>query len=140
MNTRGSPRPRSRRRRHQVPRSRCTPHGKQHGGAPKDAPSFPLKRVNAPGTASLTDYADQPLVLAFFSSDLVFDIHGETCPGWVTSLLTLQRLTAGGTPPRVLALQGGDEGKPGSPLIPRGLHLNVANDPNSDVQHAYGLD
>jgi hypothetical protein len=57
----------------------------------------------------------------------------------VKSLLTLQRLTREGTDPKVLAIQEGDEGKPGAPLIPKGLHIEVANDPGFDVQHAYGL-
>ena len=123
---------------------------KQPGGARKQAPDFDLKHVavggasggtedGGSGTATLSDYAHQPLVLAFFVSDLVFDIHGESCPGCVKSLLTLQRLTREGTDPKVLAIQEGDEGKPGAPLIPKGLHIEVANDPGFDVQHAYGL-
>jgi hypothetical protein len=78
-------------------------------------------------------------VLAFFLSDIVFDPHGESCPRCVPALLSLQRLTSNGTAPAVLAVQEGDVGKPGYPLVPKGLHLDVANDPDLEVQHSYGL-
>ena len=117
------------------------------GDPPRKAPGFELERVPKPaddaaggdGTVSLSDYVHQPLVIEFFSSDLGFDPEGETCHGCVASMLTLQRLTEGGTSPRVLAVQGGEAGKPGFPLIPQGLRVDVVNDPDSDVQHSYGL-
>ena len=97
------------------------------GDPPKKAPGFELTRVPKPGgggdaggTLSLSDYEHQPLVLAFFSSDLAFDPEGETCPGCVDSVLTLQQLTDGGTSPAVLAVQGGEAGKPGLPADPQG--------------------
>jgi hypothetical protein len=85
------------------------------------------------------DYPGRPLVLAFFASDIVFDAHGEECGRCIPSLLALQRETAGGTSPSVLAVQSGEWGKPGFPLVPRGLRLAVANDPGGDVQRSYGL-
>ena len=106
------------------------------------APNFELKRVTgsrAGDTVRLSDYAHRPLVLAFFASDLAFDTTGETCHGCVHSLLTLQRLTDGGTDPAVLAIQEGEVGKPGLPLVPDGLEVDVVNDSGLDVQHSYGL-
>ena len=114
---------------------------KQPGGALKEAPAFQLQRVAKSGAVSLADFAGQPVVLAFFSSDLVFDPNGSSCPGCVDALLSLQRLTSGGTDPKVLAVQETPfaQNKPGDPLIPNGLRLDVVNDPGLDVQHAYGL-
>jgi hypothetical protein len=105
----------------------------------KAAPGFDLRRVDADGRVRLSDHASRPLVLAFFASDIYFDPHGEDCRRCLPALLTVQRLTAGGTDPAVLAVQGGEEGKPGYPLIPRGLHLPVGNDPGFDVEQSYGL-
>ena len=78
-------------------------------------------------------------MLAFFVSDLVFDPDGSSCPGCVDALLTLQRLTADGTDPPMLAVQEGNTGKPGFPLIPKGLTVDVVNDPDQDLARAYGL-
>ena len=108
------------------------------GGQVKKAPDFSLQRLDG-GTARLADYAGEPLVLAFFSSDIVYDPQGEECPRCIPALLTLQRDTSAGRRPAVLAVQGGDRGKPGHPLVPAGLRLPVANDPGFDVEHAYGL-
>ncbi len=108
------------------------------GGGLETAPGFDLPRLGG-GRATLADYAGKPLVLAFYLSDIVFDPSGETCSGCTPALLTLQRLTSGGTDPAVLAVQEGDVGKPGHPLVPRGLHLDVAHDSGLEVQHAYGL-
>ena len=55
------------------------------------------------------------------------------------ALLELQRLSDGGTRPAVLAVQEGESGKPGYPLIPEGLRLAVVADPGVEVQHSYGL-
>lgn len=44
-----------------------------------------------------------------------------------------------GTDPAVLAVQEGDPGKPGYPLIPKGLQLDVVGHPGFDLQHAFGL-
>ena len=107
----------------------------QHGRAP----GFSLERLHG-GTARLADYAGRPVVLAFFASDLVYDPAGEECHRCIPSLLDLQRETSGGTHPAVLAVQGGDRGKPGHLLVPDGVRLPVANDPGFDVQHAYGLE
>ena len=117
---------------------------RQHAGdAPKKAPDFALSRVTgtgaAPGTVSLSDYTHQPLVLAFFSSDLAF-AETRTAPDVWTRCMALTQLTDDGTNPAVLAVQDGEEGKPGYPLIPKGLDVDVVvNDPDSDVQHSYGL-
>jgi peroxiredoxin len=116
---------------------------RQHAGdPPKKAAAFDLNRVtgtSGTGTVSLSDYTDKPVVLAFFSSDLAFG--DEDCAGCLDALAALTQLTHGGTNPAVLAVQDGEEGKPGYPLIPKGLHVDVVvNDPASDVQHAYGLD
>ena len=108
-------------------------------GSLQEAASFTLDRVDAQGTATLADYAHGPFVLAFFSSGLYFDPHGETCPHCVPALLALQRLTDDGTRPRVLAVQTGDVGKPGLLLVPHGLRLAVANDPQEATKRAYGL-
>lgn len=107
-------------------------------GRPRRAPGFGLSRLDG-GTARLADYRGRPLVLAFFSSGIAFDPDGEECRRCTPALLTLQRETSGGTHPAVLAVQGGDRGKPGHPLVPVGLRLAVANDPGFDVEHAYGL-
>src|SRR6478735_4553704 len=113
---------------------------RQHAGdAPKKAPDFALNRVtgtSGTGTVSLSDYAHEPLVLAFFSSELAFG--DEDCAGCLDALMALTQLTHDGTNPAVLAVQDGEEGKPGYPLIPKGLDVDV-NDPDSDVQHSYGL-
>jgi peroxiredoxin len=105
----------------------------------KDAPDFHLKKLGG-GTVSLTDYAGKPLVVAFFASDIVFDPHGEECRRCTPALLALQRDTAGKTSPAVLAIQSGDEGKPGFPLVPKGVRLDVANDPAGVVSRSYGVD
>ena len=76
-------------------------------------------------------------MLAFFSSDLAF-VKVRTAPDVWTSM-ALTQLTHDGTNPAVLAVQDGEEGKPGYPLIPKGLDVDVVNDPDSDVQHSYGL-
>ena len=39
----------------------------------------------------------------------------------------------------MLAVQNGERGKPGFPLVPAGLRLRIANDPDTSLQHAYGL-
>lgn len=108
------------------------------GSGLRTAPGFRLRELGG-GRVSLADYAGKPLVLAFYMSDIVFDTSGDSCPRCVPALLALQRLTSAGTHPAVLAIQVGDVGKPGYPLIPRGLRLDVANDPDLEVQHAYGL-
>lgn len=107
----------------------------------KPAPDFRLRNVrdSGPRTIRLSDYAHRPVVLAFFVSDLTFSNPTES-PRELGSLRALDKLTAGGTDPAVLAIQGGQEGKPGYPLIPKGLTFPVVNDPDFDVQHAYGLD
>jgi peroxiredoxin len=110
----------------------------QASGKAKAAPPFQLERLGG-GRVSLADYAGAPLVLAFFASDIYFDSHGEVCPRCLPALLTLQQYTHDGTDPAVLAVQGGDKGKPGYPLVPQGVNLTVANDPAFAVQHAYGL-
>jgi peroxiredoxin len=117
---------------------------KPFSGGGKAAPDFRLKRLDLRsnrqhGSAALADYAGKPLVLAFFASDIVFDTSGEECGRCAPSLLALQRETAGGTSPSVLAIQVGEWGKPGYPLVPDGLRLDVANDPTGDVQLSYGL-
>ena len=118
---------------------------KPFDGGGKAAPDFHLKRLDlrakqlGADTTTLADYAGKPLVLAFFASDIVFDVHGEECGRCTPSLLALQRETGGGTSPSVLAIQVGDWGKPGYPLVPKGFRLDVANDPGGDVQHSYGL-
>src|SRR4051794_7216064 len=115
---------------------------KQPGGTLKQAPDFQLKRVagtGGDGTIGLSDYPHRPLVLAFFVSDLTFDPTGESCHGCVRALLGLQGLTDGGTDPAVLAVQEGDPGKPGYPLIPKGLRLPVVGDSGFDLQHSLGL-
>jgi peroxiredoxin len=108
--------------------------------AGKAAPDFSLQRVDAPGAVRLAAYRNQPLVLAFFSSDIYFDPHGEECHRCIPALLDMQRLTAGGTDPAVLGVQEGEKGKPGYPLIPHGLLLPVVNDPAFEVEESYGLD
>lgn len=55
------------------------------------------------------------------------------------ALLQIQQLSHRGTDPTVLAVQNGERGKPGFPLVPPGLRLRVANDPDTALQHAYGL-
>jgi peroxiredoxin len=108
------------------------------GAQAERAPDFSLERLDG-GTARLADYRGRPLVLAFFSSSIADDPHGEECRRCTPALLTLQRETSGGAHPAVLAVQGGDRGKPGYPLVPEGVRLPVANDPGFDVEHAYGL-
>jgi cytochrome oxidase Cu insertion factor (SCO1/SenC/PrrC family) len=90
------------------------------------------------GTVSSAELDGKPYVLAFFSSDLYFD-HGELCPRCVHTLLLVQQLSHHGTDPTVLAVQNGERGKPGFPLVPAGLRLPIANDPDTALQHAYGL-
>jgi peroxiredoxin len=107
-------------------------------GLPKRAPGFSLERLDG-GTARLTDYTGRPVVLAFFDSSIAFDPDGDACRRCIPALLTLQRETSDGTHPAVLAIQGGDKGKPGYPQVPEGLRLRVANDPGFDVEHAYEL-
>ncbi|RYP88780.1 redoxin domain-containing protein [Nocardioides guangzhouensis] len=120
--------------------SEVTVYGAKEGeGQPGRAPGFRLERLDG-GTARLADYAGRPVVLAFFASDIVFDPAGEECRRCIPSLLDLQRETSGGAHPAVLAVQGGDRGKPGHLMVPRGLRLPVANDPGYDVQHSYGLE
>lgn len=111
---------------------------KPEPGQARSAPDFHLKKLSG-GTVGLSDFAGRPLVLAFFSSDIVFDTQGEECRRCLPAMLALQRDTSGGTEPAVLAVQGGEKGKPGDPLVPEGLHLVVANDPGFDVQLSYGL-
>ncbi len=108
------------------------------GGGLRTAPGFHLHRLGG-GSVGFAQYAGKPLVLAFYLSDIVFDVSGDSCPRCVPSLLTLQRLTSSGTDPAVLVVQEGEVGKPGYPLVPKGLHLDVANDPDLEVQHAFGL-
>ena len=55
------------------------------------------------------------------------------------ALLLAQQLSHHGTDPTVLAVQNGERGKPGVPLVPAGLRLRIANDPDTSLQHAYGL-
>ena len=90
------------------------------------------------GTVSSAELDGKPYVLAFFSSDLYFD-HGELCPRCVPALLQVQHLSHQGADPTVLAVQNGERGKPGFPLVPPGLRLRVANDLDTALQHAYGL-
>ena len=113
----------------------------KHPTGPKppdqEAPPFRLDLLNG-GTVSSADFDGKPYVLAFFSSDLYFD-HGELCPRCVPALLQVQRLSHHGTDPTVLAVQNGERGKPGFPLVPAGVRLRIANDPDIALQHAYGL-
>jgi peroxiredoxin len=101
------------------------------------APPFRLRLLHG-GTVSSSDLVGKPYVLAFFSSDLYFD-QGELCPRCVPALHLVQQLSHHGTDPTVLAVQNGERGKPGFPLVPGGLRLRVANDPDTALQHAYGL-
>jgi peroxiredoxin len=101
------------------------------------APPFRLQLLDG-GTVSSAEFGGRPYVLAFFSSDLYFD-HGELCPRCVPALLLAQQLSHRGTDPMVLAVQNGERGKPGFPLVPPGLTLPIANDPDTALQHAYGL-
>jgi peroxiredoxin len=106
----------------------------------KSAPNFHLRNVRdtGPRTVSLADYAHRPVVLAFFASDLAFSSETDS-PHELGSLRSLDRLTSAGTEPAVLGIQGGDQGKPGLPLIPKNMPYTIVNDPGLDVQHAYGL-
>ena len=106
-------------------------------GKPRRAPAFRLQLIQG-GIVSSAGYDGKPYVLAFFSSDLYFD-HGEVCRRCVPALLDIQQRSHGGKDPAVLAVQNGERGKPGFPLVPAGLRLQVANDPKSALQHAYGL-
>lgn len=101
------------------------------------APPFRLDLLDG-GTESSAELDGKPYVLAFFGSDLYFD-HGELCPRCVPALLQMQQLSHRGADPTVLAVQNGERGKPGFPLVPPGLRLRVANDPDTALQHAYGL-
>ena len=101
------------------------------------APPFRLQLLDG-GTVSSAEFDGKPYVLAFFSSDLYYD-HGEICPRCVPALLLAQQLSHHGTDPTVLAVQNGERGKPGLPLVPAGLTLRIANDPDTALQHAYGL-
>jgi len=103
----------------------------------QEAPPFRLQLLDG-GTVSSAELDGRPYVLAFFSSDLYFD-HGELCPRCVAALLQVQHLSHQGNAPTVLAVQNGARGKPGFPLVPPGLRLRVANDPDTALQHAYGL-
>ena len=103
----------------------------------QEAPPFRLDLLDGDAVSS-AELDGRPYVLAFFSSDLYFD-HGELCPRCVPALRLVQQLSHHGTDPTVLAVQNGERGKPGFPLVPTGLRLRIANDPSSALQHAYGL-
>ena len=103
----------------------------------QEAAPFRLELLDG-GTVSSAELDGKPYVLAFFRSDLYFD-HGELCPRCVPALLLVQQLSHRGTDPTVLAVQNGERGKPGFPLVPPGLRLRIANDPDTALQHAYGL-
>jgi outer membrane lipoprotein-sorting protein len=108
------------------------------GGKQQQAPGFTLQLLDG-GTVDLNDLAGKPFVLAFFTSDLYFDPNGEVCARCIPALLAVQQLTQDGTRPRVLAVQTGDEGKPGYPLVPDGVELTVGRDSTGTLQHRYGL-
>jgi hypothetical protein len=82
-------------------------------GSPVEAADFHLKLSDGTDVA-LADYAGKPLVLVFVSSDLAFGM-ADGCPRCASAFQTLRTETAGGTRPAVLMVQGGEEGKPGSP-------------------------
>lgn len=100
-------------------------------------PSFNLGLLTG-GTATAAKYAGQPYVLAFFRSDTYWE-SPDSCTGCLSALKALQELTVNGTKPAVLAVQVGDKGKPGFPLVPPGVGLPIANDPKPDLQNALGL-
>jgi hypothetical protein len=107
-------------------------------GQKKEAPDFTLELVKG-GRIGLKDLAGKPFVLAFFSSDLVFDENGEVFPGSREALLTLQSLTSNGTKPRVLAVQEGSLGKPGYPFVVPGLTLPLAHEETPTVNGLFAL-
>lgn len=100
-------------------------------------PPFDLTLLTG-GTATSAKYAGQPYVLAFFESFTYWD-SPDSCPGCLSALKALQELTANGTKPAVLAVQVGEGGKPGFPLVPPGVSLPIANDPTPKLQNALGL-
>ena len=112
---------------------RCGVCRTQHASdAPKKAPDFALNHVkgtSGTGTVSLSDYTHKPLVLAFFSSDLAFGTR-TALDVWTPMALT--QLTHDGTNPAVLAVQTEKQAKPGYPLIPKSLDVDVVvNHPDS---------
>ena len=116
-----SPRTPSPPRRRPAPRSTSSPPSTPPDPSrhTRTAPPFRLDLLDG-GTVSSAELDGKPYVLAFFSSDLYFD-HGELCPRCVPALLQVQHLSHHGTDPTVLAVQNGERGKPGFPLVPPGL-------------------
>lgn len=90
------------------------------------------------GTATSATYAGHSYVLAFFNSDTYWD-SPDSCPGCLSALKTLQGMTRNGTTPPVLAVQVGEKGKPGFPLVPPGVTLPIANAPTPELRNALGL-
>jgi hypothetical protein len=100
-------------------------------------PSFHLTLLTG-GTATTAKYAGRPYVLAFFNSDTYWE-SPDSCAGCLSALKALEELTGNGTTPPVLAIQVGEKGKPGFPLVPPGVGLPIANDPTPALKNACGL-
>ena len=106
------------------------------GGAVR-VPPFNLELLPT-GTARSANYAGHSYVLAFLDSDTLWD-WPDSCPVCLAAIKALQQLTADGKKPAVLVVLVGGKGKPGSPLVPTGVSLTMANDPTPDLQNALGL-
>ena len=110
---------------------------KPSSGGTVHVPPFDLELLTT-GRATSATYAGHSYVLAFFNSDTYWD-SPDSCAGCLSALKTLQQLTTNGTTPPVLAVQVGEKGKPGFPLVPPGITLPIANDPTRTLRNALGL-
>jgi hypothetical protein len=100
-------------------------------------PQFKLERL-AGGTVDRASLTGHPYVIAFFSSDVPWDLP-DSCTGCLAALQSLQRITKNGTDPVVLAVQVGSRGKPGYPFPTPAVHLPMANASDPALQHALGF-
>jgi hypothetical protein len=100
-------------------------------------PPFSLELLTG-GTATSAAYGGHSYVLAFFNSDTYWD-SPDSCPGCLSALKALQGMTGKGRTPPVLAVQVGEKGKPGFPLVPPGVTLPIANAPTPELRNALGL-
>lgn len=110
---------------------------KPSSGGTVQVPPFNLAMLTT-GRATSATYAGHSYVLAFFNSDTYWD-SPDSCAGCLSALKTLQQMTTNGTTPPVLAVQVGERGKPGLPLVPPGVTLPIANDPTPTLRNALGL-
>ena len=110
--------------------ARTPPSGRRHR-----APSFTLDQLGGGHIAS-ADLAGKPYALAFIPSDLAIWSADILRP-----VLALQRLTAGGRRPTVIAVEVGERmAKPGlPPAVPHGVALRIGYDDKAVLQNGFGL-